>query len=229
MTLTLRQVTKRFPRRPTSVVTTVLDRVTAETVPGITVLVGTNGVGKTTLIRLLAGLIRPDEGEVLWRGMPVEQTPIRYRRRLGYLPQRQATYPEMELGALLDYLAALKAIPPTLAAPRRDELLAALELAHAIHTPMTQLSQGARQLAGIAQALLNDPDVLLLDEPLEGLDHEARGLVMRLLPRAGRITVLATHRYEWALPYANAVWELRGGQIFAQPLNGAHPQLVEGW
>ncbi|MFZ5825568.1 MAG: ATP-binding cassette domain-containing protein [Bacillota bacterium] len=191
---------------------TVLDRVSGRLEPGLTLLLGPNGAGKTTLLRVLASILAPQGGEVRWQGRPVAQDLAAYRRRLGYLPQRQAVYPEMRVGEYLTYLGSLKAIPPDLALARRTELLAGLGLAGATEEPLSRLSQGERQLVGLAQALLNDPAVLLLDEPLEGLDHDARHRVLGLLSRPGRIILMATHRTELTPPGAVAVWKLAGGR-----------------
>jgi ABC-2 type transport system ATP-binding protein len=206
---------------------TVLDGVTARLGPGVTLLTGRNGAGKTTLVRLLAGLIPPAAGTVLWRGRLLGQDWPAYRRRLGYLPQRQATYPEMRVAEFLDYLSALKAIPRGLAVRRRDELLEGLGLSVAAREPLASLSEGQRRLVGVGQALLNDPDILLLDEPLESLDFDSRARVLDLIDRPGRATLLATHRLEVAVPTITATWRLDSGKILLDPVNDGPPLLVE--
>lgn len=207
MALELVSVSKRFGP------VVVLDELHAAFAPGVTVVLGANGAGKTTLLRLLAGLIEPDAGAVRWRGGPLTAG---FRRRLGYMPQRTPVYPEMTAAALLDYLAALKAIPPRLAHARRDHLLGELGLAALGRTAVGHLSGGQRQLLGLAQALLNDPDVLLLDEPFEGLDHESLHRALALLWRPGRVTVLATQRTELAVLGPGGTVRLEGGQILTE-------------
>lgn len=133
----------------------------------------------------------------------------------------------MTVTALLDYIAALKAIPPHLAARRRDELLGALGLAGAAQLRLGRLSQGQRQLVGAAQALLGDPEVLLLDEPFEGLDHDSRHRLLAWLHRPGRVTLLATHRDQLAIPGTVAIWHLRAGKLLVETVNDGHPQFVQ--
>lgn len=202
---------------------TVLSSVSARLSPGVTLLTGPSGAGKTTLLRTLAGLILPSTGDVRWQGQPVAAQLKAYHRRLGYLPQRPATYPEMTVTGFLDYLSALKAIPPALAARRRDELLAALSLAGASHAPLRDLSEGQRRMVGVAQALLGDPEILLLDEPLEGLDGDSRARVLQLCHRPGRATLVATHRMELVPPGLVAHWRLRTGVLTVQPVDA--PQV----
>ena len=204
----------------------VLQNVSARVAPGVTLLTGPNGAGKTTLLRTLAGLITPAGGEVRWQGRPVAAQVAAYRRRLGYLPQRPATYPEMTVAGFLDYVSALKAIPPCLAARRRDELLGALGLAGAACAPLRDLSEGQCRLVGVAQALLGDPEVLLLDEPLESLDGDSRARVLRLCHRHGRCTLLVTHRLELVPPGLVAHWHLDGGSLTVRPLNDSCPRFV---
>lgn len=205
---------------------TVLHQVTARLTPGVTLLTGVNGAGKTTLLRTLAGLIPPASGSVLWRGRPIAADLKTYHRRLGYLPQRKAVYPEMTVAGFLDYLTALKAIPAGLAAHRREQLLESLALSAAAEEPLASLSEGQRRLVGVAQALLNDPDVLLLDEPLEGLDATGRARVLELSYRSGRTTLLATHRLELVPPGMVDTWHLEAGKILADSLNGSPLPLV---
>lgn len=204
----------------------VLDGISGTLRPGVTLLTGANGAGKSTLLRLLAGILRPDAGVIRWRGRPLGDQIAAYRRRLGYLPQRQATYPELPVADFLDYMAALKALPPALATLRRNELLAALGLAESAREPIARLPHGLRQLVGLAQALLNDPDVLLLDEPLEGLDHEHRRRALALVHRPGRVTVLAAHRDEGLVPGLVAVWHLDAGRLRATAVNAEPSGLV---
>lgn len=192
---------------------TVLDSVRGRLGPGVTLLTGPSGAGKTTLLRTLAGLIPPSAGEVRWWGQSITAQLKAYHRRLGYLPQRPATYPEMTVSGFLDYLSALKALPPALAARRRDELLEALGLSARAHSALRELSEGQRRLVGIAQALLGDPEVLLLDEPLESLDGDSRARVLQLCHRPGRVTLLATHRLELVPPGLVAHWSLDAGRL----------------
>jgi ABC-2 type transport system ATP-binding protein len=215
--ITLEDVTVRLAGSHGQREVTIVSGLSVALSSGVALLRGPNGAGKTTLLRVLAGIIRPDSGKVFWRGCSIQESGPRYRRRLGYLPQRQAVYPEMPVGAFLSYVAALKAIPPNLAAARQRELLRDLALEGEDATPLGRLSQGNRRRVGLAQALLNDPEVLLLDEPFEGLDHDGRRRAGRLLHRPGRVTVIASHLTEQPVPGLTSVWEIAHGEVHPWP------------
>jgi ABC-2 type transport system ATP-binding protein len=166
-----------------------------EIAPGVLGLLGPNGAGKSTLMRILATVTRPSAGRVLWDGDDIARQPQRLRRVLGYLPQDFGIYPNLSAREFLRYLAAVKGLEPRRARVRIDELLELVNLTEAGGRPLGGFSGGMRQRVGIAQALLNDPRLLIVDEPTVGLDPEERVRFRNLLSElAGdRVVILSTH------------------------------------
>ncbi|MDB5970821.1 MAG: transporter ATP-binding protein [Hydrocarboniphaga sp.] len=163
--------------------------------PGIVGLLGPNGAGKSTLMRILATLAKPSQGRVLWDGVDMARNPDALRTQLGYLPQDFGVYEALSAREFLAYLAAIKGLPNALARTRVDECLAAVGLSDAGDRRLGDFSGGMRQRIGIAQALLNDPQLLIVDEPTVGLDPEERLRFRHLLTDlAGqRLVILSTH------------------------------------
>jgi ABC-type multidrug transport system ATPase subunit len=163
--------------------------------PGVLGLLGPNGAGKSTLMRILATVTRPTAGRVLWQGEDVVRHPRALRRVLGYLPQDFGVYPNLSAREFLQYLAAIKGVEARRVRARIDELLELVNLTGAGRRPLGGFSGGMRQRIGIAQALLNDPRLLIVDEPTVGLDPEERVRFRNLLSElAGeRIVILSTH------------------------------------
>ena len=168
---------------------------TLELGPGVLGLLGPNGAGKSTLMRILATITRPTEGRVTWDGIDVVRSPDGLRAVLGYLPQDFGVYPNLSAVEFLEYMAAVKGIDARAAKRRIEELLVLVNLADARKRPLGGYSGGMRQRIGIAQALLNDPRLLIVDEPTVGLDPEERVRFRNLLSDLGgeRIVILSTH------------------------------------
>lgn len=166
-----------------------------ELTPGIIGLLGPNGAGKSTLMRILATINQPTSGTVQWNGTDIVKTPDTLRATLGYLPQDFGVYPNLNAVEFLEYMAAIKGIASKPARQRIDELLQLLNLSGAARRPLGGYSGGMKQRVGIAQALLNDPQLLIVDEPTVGLDPEERVRFRNLLSDlAGeRIILLSTH------------------------------------
>ncbi len=174
---------------------------------GILGLVGPNGAGKSTLMRILATITRPTEGIVTWEGTDVRQPaggerpidivqqPNVIRQVLGYLPQDFGVYPNLNAVEFLEYMAAIKGLDVRTAHSRIDELLQVVNLAEVRRRPLGGYSGGMKQRLGIAQALLNDPQLLIVDEPTAGLDPEERVRFRNLLSDLSgeRIIILSTH------------------------------------
>jgi ABC-type multidrug transport system ATPase subunit len=163
--------------------------------PGVLGLLGPNGAGKSTLMRILATITRPSAGRVLWNGTDINHDPDTLRTVLGYLPQDFGIYPNLSAVEFLEYLAAVKGLDAASARRRIGELLELVNLADAARRLLGGFSGGMRQRVGIAQALLNDPQLLIVDEPTAGLDPEERVRFRNLLSElAGeRIVILSTH------------------------------------
>ena len=163
--------------------------------PGILGLLGPNGAGKSTLMRMLATVTKPTSGTISFNGRDVLRSPDPLRRVLGYLPQDFGVYPHLNAVEFLEYVGALKGMPRKTLRPRIDALLETLNLAHARHRALGGYSGGMRQRVGIAQALLNEPQLLIVDEPSTGLDPEERVRLRGLLSgmAADRIIILSTH------------------------------------
>lgn len=162
---------------------------------GILGLLGPNGAGKSTLMRILATLAKPTKGRVLWNGVDIATSPDVLRVELGYLPQDFGVYQALSAREFLGFLAAVKGLPSAGTADRVEECLAMVGLADAADRRLGGYSGGMRQRVGIAQALLNDPKLLIVDEPTVGLDPEERLRFRHLLTDlAGhRLVILSTH------------------------------------
>lgn len=162
---------------------------------GVYGLLGVNGAGKTTLMRMLTTLMRPTGGQITWDGQDIFTLEGEYRKRLGYLPQDFGYYPHFTLTDYLLYIASIKGMKPLVARKRANELIARVGLSKQKQTKMRKLSGGMKRRAGIAQAMLNDPQILILDEPTAGLDPNERIRFRNLLSElsADRIVLLSTH------------------------------------
>ena len=185
--------------------------------PGVLGLLGPNGAGKSTLMRILAAITKPSEGRVLWNGEDVANEPDVLRKQLGYLPQDFGVYPNLNAVEFLDYLAAVKGIDAKSARKRIGELLALVNLADAAKRPLGGYSGGMRQRVGIAQALLNDPKLLIVDEPTAGLDPEERVRFRNLLSELSgeRIVILSTHIVSDVEAVATGIAILAHGELVA--------------
>jgi ABC-type multidrug transport system ATPase subunit len=163
--------------------------------PGILGLLGPNGAGKSTLMRILATITKPTSGTVTWNETNILRSPNRLRAVLGYLPQDFGVYPNLNAIEFLEYLAAAKGLDRKTARTRIQELLQVVNLVEARKRPLSSYSGGMRQRVGIAQALLNDPELLIVDEPTAGLDPEERVRFRNLLSElsGARIVMLSTH------------------------------------
>ncbi len=188
--LRLEQVTFRYPNGHAAV-----DGVNLSLGPGILGLLGPNGAGKSSMMRMLATLSRPTSGRIVWKDSDVARDPDVLRAALGYLPQDFGVYPALSAREFLRYMAAVKGLPRGLAHRRADECLEQVGLAAEAGRRLGDLSGGMRQRVGIAQALLNDPQLLIADEPTVGLDPGERLRFRHLLTElAGRrLVILCTH------------------------------------
>ena len=174
---------------------TAVSDVSLRLTPGVWGLLGANGAGKTTLMRMLAGIMEPTEGSITYDGQPIAALGQRYRDIFGYLPQEFGFYPEFTVQDYLDYMEALKGLSAGDVKRRIDALLEQLTLQKVRRKKIAKLSGGMKRRVGIAQALLNDPEVLILDEPTSGLDPGERVRFRNLLSEFAhdRIVLISTH------------------------------------
>jgi ABC-type multidrug transport system ATPase subunit len=166
-----------------------------ELAPGILGLLGPNGAGKSTLMKILATITRPSEGRVTWNGEDIHRSPDKLRAALGYLPQDFGVYPHLNAVEFLDYLGAVRGLDGRTRRARIPQVLALVNLVEAQKRPLGGYSGGMRQRIGIAQALLHEPRLLIVDEPTVGLDPEERVRFRNLLTDLAheRIVLLSTH------------------------------------
>ena len=190
-----------------------VDRVSLRLAPGVTGLLGANGAGKTTLMRLICGILKPTAGTVALDGMDVKTE--EYRAALGYLPQDFGYYPDFSGLDFLLYMAALKGLDKSAARRKSLELLDMVGLADVYRKKVKTYSGGMRQRLGIAQALLNDPKLLILDEPTAGLDPRERVRFRELIAQLGKdsIVLLSTHIVSDVEHIAGTVLMMKDGQI----------------
>lgn len=195
---------------------TALEDITLEFTKGVYGLLAPNGGGKTTLIKMLATLLFPTKGEILWEGMEINKLGEKYREVIGYLPQNFGYYKNQSPRRFLHYLAALKGIDPTVANRKVPELLELVSLGDVMDKKMRGFSGGMIQRVGIAQALLNDPKILILDEPTAGLDPKERVRFRNLISEISkdRIVIFSTHIVSDLETVANHVIMLKDHKLF---------------
>ncbi|WP_067936047.1 ABC transporter ATP-binding protein [Alicyclobacillus kakegawensis] len=185
---------------------------------GVHSLLGPNGSGKSTLMRIMAGMLKPSSGRVLLDGEDIVQMGERYRDILGYLPQSFGLYKNFTAERFLLYISALKGLDKALAAERIEEALHAVHLQDARHRKIRTFSGGMKQRLGIAQALLNDPQILILDEPTAGLDPQERIRFRNLISRMAldRIVILSTHILSDVEFVSQRIVLIRAGRLLAE-------------
>ena len=197
---------------------------------GVIGLLGPNGAGKSTLMRILATVSQPTEGTVLWNGENIAGAPDSLRSTLGYLPQDFGIYPNLSAVEFLEYLAALKGLPKSESGRRINELLDLLGLAENKKQPLSSFSGGMRQRVGIAQALLNDPRVLIVDEPTVGLDPSQRARFRDLISGLSedRLVILSTHIVSDIEAIATRIVIMKSGRLIADDSPEGVLQDVDG-
>lgn len=207
-----------------------LDDFSLEVGPGVLGLLGPNGAGKSTLMRILATITRPTDGRATWNGIDIAAKPNALRAELGYLPQDFGIYPNLTAQEFLEYIAAAKGIAARAAKRRIEELLALVNLGDVRRRPLGGFSGGMRQRVGIAQALLNDPKLLIVDEPTAGLDPEERVRFRNLLSELSgeRIVILSTHIVSDVEAAATHIALINKGKLVVASSPEALLRTVEG-
>lgn len=189
MELNIEHISKRYKDKQA------VNDVSLRITPGVWGLLGANGAGKTTLMRIVAGIMKPDSGQVFYNGVSIDVLKEAYRDIFGYLPQEFGFYPEFTVADYLEYVAALKGLPKRKTKDKLDEMLDKMTLYEVRNKKIAKLSGGMKRRVGIAQALLNEPEVLILDEPTSGLDPGERVRFRNLLSEFAheRIVLISTH------------------------------------
>lgn len=182
---------------------------------GVYGLLGVNGAGKTTLMRMMCGLLHPSKGEITCNGEDIFQMDEKYRQHLGYLPQEFGFYPEFSVYDYLRYIASLKGLRPAAAKRRIEFLLSQVGMKSQKNKKMKKLSGGMKRRVGIAQAMLNDPEILILDEPTAGLDPNERIRFRNLISELSkdRIVLLSTHIVSDIEYIADQILLMEGGKL----------------
>ena len=217
----LEGLTKRYPG------VTALDNLTVEVPQGLIGLVGANGSGKTTTFRLLLGLARPTEGRVEVCGIDVSDDPIGVRSRLGYMPEHDCLPLDQTAADVVATFGELSGLPARIARQRASDILDLVGLDEARFRPIGGFSTGMRQRAKLAQALVGDPELVLLDEPTAGLDPLGREEMLGLVARLGTFGIsvlMATHLLDDVQQVCDHVLMIDGGRLV---VSGATDALLE--
>ena len=220
--LLLNHVTKKYGDFTT------LENINLEFAQGVYGLLSPNGAGKTTLIKMLTTLIFPTEGEILWNGDDIVKLGSSYRKIIGYLPQDFGYYKNHTPREFLLYMSAIKYMDRKTAKIRTDELIEQMGLWNVQDKKMRHFSGGMVQRVGIAQALLDDPKILILDEPTAGLDPKERVRFRNLISSLSkdRIVILSTHIVSDIETIAHRVIMFKNHRLF---LNDTRRQFVPNW
>ena len=223
MELNIDRVTKQYGPK------IAVDRISLTLTPGVTGLLGANGAGKTTLMRMLCGILRPTSGSISLDGLDVSTEG--YRAVLGYLPQDFGYYPSFSALDFLLYLGALKGMERKQAKERSLELLEVVGLGEVARKKIRTFSGGMKQRLGIAQALLNRPKLLILDEPTAGLDPKERVRFRTLIEEQGKesIVLLSTHIVSDVEHIAGRILMVKDGQLIYDGSAADTPQDLEGF
>ena len=192
---------------------------------GVYGILGVNGAGKTTLMRMLCTILQPTSGEILWNGKNIGTMGAAYRDLLGYLPQEFGYYPDLSVQEYMLYIASIKGLKALHARKKTKELLAQVGMEKYKNRKMKQLSGGMVRRVGVAQAMLNDPKILVLDEPTAGLDPKERIRFRNLISELAeeRMVLLSTHIVSDVEYIANDIMLMKAGQLI---YNGTTDHLL---
>ncbi|MDO5444637.1 MAG: ABC transporter ATP-binding protein [Eubacteriales bacterium] len=223
MELVLDRVSKQYQNKIAA------DRISVTLGQGVVGLLGANGAGKTTLMRMICGILKPTNGTISFDGMDVSEE--MYRDVLGYLPQDFGYYPSFTGRDFLMYIAALKGLEKNTAKRKCDELLHTVNLEDAANKKIKTYSGGMKQRLGIAQALLNDPKIIILDEPTAGLDPKERVRFRNMIADLGKdaVVLLSTHIVSDVEHIADRILMMKDGSIIWDGKKEDIPENLEAF
>ncbi|MBI2188008.1 MAG: ABC transporter ATP-binding protein [Acidobacteria bacterium] len=210
--ISVRHLTKRFGSH------VAVDDVSFEVTPGeVLGFLGPNGAGKTTTMRMITGFLPPSQGSVVIDGRPLLEEPIEAKRRIGYLPENPPLYPELTVRQYLHFVAEIKDVPRARRAPCVDRAITRAHLTEVAHKRVAALSKGFKQRVGLAQAIVHEPKVLILDEPTSSLDPKQRADVRDLILglRGEHTVVLSTHILPEVQEVTDRVVIINRGRVIA--------------
>ncbi len=224
MVLTYDGIGKNYGNR------TALRRVSFSLHEGVCGLLGPNGAGKSTLMNITAGNLKASSGAVLLDGKKADASMEGFRARLGYMPQQQTFYPEFRVTKFLSYVAALRGMKKEVAEKRIPEVLGLVDLTDVSHQKIRSLSGGMKQRLLIAQAVIHDPDILILDEPTAGLDPKQRIAIRNLVAKISmhKIVILATHVVSDVEYIADDILLLKEGEVLRHNTRNELTEEIEG-
>lgn len=224
MELSMKHLTKQFKDM------TAVNDVSLQITPGVWGLLGANGAGKTTLMRMIAGIMKPTSGQIRYDGIPISELKESYRDVFGYLPQEFGFYPEFTVTDYLEYVAVLKGLSDRDSRRKIGELLEQMTLSSVKNKKISKLSGGMKRRVGIAQALLNEPEVLILDEPTSGLDPGERVRFRNLISEFAhdRIVLISTHIVSDVEYIATQNAVMKDGKLLARGTTEELVKLVDG-
>ncbi|BDX07563.1 ABC transporter ATP-binding protein [Planctobacterium marinum] len=207
--ISVKNITKRFAQF------TAVNRLSFDVNPGDVVgFLGPNGAGKSTSMKMITGFLPPDSGEVLVNGQSVTTSPQEVQQQIGYLPEGAPAYGDMTVLAFLNFIAEVRQIDAQLKSHRIADVVAKVELSAVLDKPIETLSKGFKRRVGLAQALIHDPAILILDEPTDGLDpnqkHQVRNLIKNLAK--DKIVIISTHILEEVTAVCNRVVIISDGE-----------------
>ena len=222
MELIIDRITKQYKNK------IAVDRLSLNLTTGVYGLLGANGAGKTTLMRIICGVLKPTNGEVKFNGIDVSEE--NYRDVLGYLPQDFGYYPDFSAQDFMYYMASLKGLTKAQAKSKTKELLDNVSLSDVAKKKIKTFSGGMKQRLGIAQALLNNPKILVLDEPTSGLDPKERVRFRNIISELGkdRIVLLSTHIVSDVENIANTILVMKDGQLIHDGALNEIIKVIEG-
>ncbi len=211
--LELRHVTKRYSGIP------VVDDISFVVPAGeVTGYLGPNGSGKSTTLKMITGLIQPSDGEILFRGEPIDRDRIAYKQRLGYVPEEPHLYPHLTGAEYLEMVGQLRSLPERRIAEKVNGFLRLFSLYDDRYVPISSYSKGMRQKVLLAAALLHNPEIVLLDEPFSGLDVNSalvlRNLIHELAAR-GKVVLFSSHELETVERVSARIVILHKGRVVA--------------